>query len=324
MGFKWHKQGLVFDPTFYENRPEWMVNFAQAPNVIIFEDYVRVFFCCRPTPDVNKQFISYCAFVDLDRRDLFKVINISSQPVLSLGGLGSFDEFGTYPVSVIRDGADILAIYGGWSRCESVPFNISLGLARSKDGGVSFQKYGVGPVLSHSADEPFVVTSPKIRRYGDNWYLAYTAGRRWILGDDGRPEIIYKLRIAISADGMNWSKLNRDIVESKLGDDEAQACPDIFYANGNYHMFFCYRHGLNFRENKKRSYRIGYACSSDLLNWRRDDSVVDLDVSAEGWDSEMVAYPTVFELDGCVYMLYAGNGNGKTGFGLAKLEGELK
>lgn len=324
MGIKWQKQGLIFDPTLYANRPEWMVNFAQAPNVIIFEDYIRVFFCCRPAPDVNNQFVSYCAFVDLDRRDLFNVINISKQPVLSLGELGSFDEFGTYPVSVIRDGADILAIYGGWSRCESVPFNISLGLARSKDGGVSFQKYGVGPVLSHTPDEPFVVTSPKIRRYGANWFLAYTAGRRWILGDDGRPEIIYKLRIATSEDGTNWVKLNRDIVESKLGQNEAQACPDIFYANGKYHMFFCYRHGLDFRENRNRSYRIGYASSSDLLTWRRDDSLVNLDVSEEGWDSEMVAYPTVFELDGNIYMLYAGNGVGKTGFGLAKLEGELK
>jgi hypothetical protein len=33
----------------------------------------------------------------------------------------------------------------------------------------------------------------------------------------------------------------------------------------------------------------------------------------------MIAYPTVFDLDGDTYMIYAGNGNGKTGFGLAKL-----
>lgn len=324
MKFGWKKKGLILDPALIANRPEWMVSFAQAPNVIIFDDYVRVFFCCRPAPDANKQFVSYCAFVDLNRKNLFETLNISSQPVLALGGLGAFDEFGTYPVSVAKDGGDVVAVYGGWTRCESVPFNISLGMARSKDGGVSFQKYGVGPVLSHSPDEPFVVTSPKIRKYGGKWYLAYTAGRRWILGDDGRPEIIYKLRIATSADGVNWIKQNRDIIESRLGDDEAQACPDIFYTNGKYHMFFCYRQGLDFRDNINRSYRIGYASSTDLLTWHRDDSLVDIDVSESGWDSEMVAYPTVFELDGSVYMLYAGNGNGRTGFGLAKLEGELR
>ena len=324
MGISWKKQGLLFDPTLIADRPDWMVSFAQAPNVIIFDDFVRVYFCCRPAPDAHMQFVSYCAFVDLARDDLFTVKALSTQPVLALGGLGAFDEFGTYPVSVMRDGDDVVAIYGGWSRCESVPFNIALGLARSKDDGVSFEKYGTGPVLSHSPDEPFVVTSPKIRKYGDTWYLAYTAGRRWILGEDGRPEIIYKLRMATSKDCINWVKQNTDIVESKLGDDEAQACPDIFFANGKYHLFFCYREGLDFRGNRARSYRIGYASSTDLVNWERDDSRVDLDISETGWDSEMVTYPTVFELDGSVYMIYGGNGNGRTGFGLAKLSGELR
>jgi predicted GH43/DUF377 family glycosyl hydrolase len=324
MTLKWDKLGLVFDPAQLHSRPDWMVDFAQAPNVLIFEEYVRVFFCCRPAPDVNKQFVSYCAFVDLDRNNLKKIVNIAKNPLLALGGLGSFDEFGTYPVSVMRDGADIVAIYGGWSRCESVPFNISLGMARSKDDGVSFEKYGAGPVLSHSPDEPFTVTSPKLRRYGDTWYLAYTAGRKWIRASDGTPEIIYKLRMATSVDGICWTKMNCDLIDSKLGADEAQACPDIIYANGRYHMFYCYRHGLDFRNNKERSYRIGYASSSDLKNWERDDERVDLNISENGWDSEMVAYPTVFELDGETYMLYAGNGVGKTGFGLAKLQGELR
>lgn len=322
--FRWKKMGLLFDPTQIAGRPAWMLSFAQAPNVIIFDEFVRVYFCCRPAPDDNMQFVSHCAFVDLARNDFFEVRGLSKQPVLQLGGLGAFDEFGTYPVSVIRDGDDLVAIYGGWSRCESVPFNISLGAARSKDGGVSFEKLGVGPVLSHSPDEPFVVTSPKIRKYGDTWYLAYTAGRRWILAEDGRAEIIYKLRMATSRDGLHWIKQNVDIVPSKLGNDEAQACPDIFFANGKYHLFFCYREGLNFRDDRTRSYRIGYASSTDLVNWRRDDSRSNLDVSEEGWDSEMVAYPTVFECDGGVYMIYAGNGNGRTGFGLAKLEGELR
>ncbi|MFZ4478454.1 MAG: hypothetical protein ACOYNZ_01025 [Rhodoferax sp.] len=324
MGSKWEKMGLLFDPMQVADRPVWMLSFAQAPNVIVFDEFVRVYFCCRPAPDSNMQFVSYCAFVDLARNDLFQVRGLSKQPVLELGELGTFDEFGTYPVSVMREGNDIVAIYGGWSRCESVPFNISLGLARSIDGGVSFTKFGSGPVLSHSPDEPFVVTSPKIRKYGDAWYLAYTAGKRWILGEAGRPEIIYKLRMATSKDGINWTKQNIDIVDSKLGNDEAQACPDIFFVNGRYHMFFCYREGLDFRDNRARSYRIGYASSTDLKSWERDDSIVDLDISDTGWDSEMVAYPTVFELDGSIYMIYAGNGNGRTGFGLARLMGELR
>ena len=34
-------------------------------------------------------------------------------------------------------------------------------------------------------DEPFVISGPKIRRFGDRWYLWYIAGTKWIA--DERP-----------------------------------------------------------------------------------------------------------------------------------------
>jgi predicted GH43/DUF377 family glycosyl hydrolase len=321
--FNWNKLGLVVEPAKIAGKPNWFNEFAQAPNTVMFDDFVRVYFCCRPKPDQNGQYVSYCAYVDLARDNLFQIVNIAEHPVLELGELGAFDEFGTYPVSTIRDGEDIVAVYGGWTRCESVPFNVSLGLARSRDGGKSFFKHGSGPVLSHSLDEPFVVTSPKIRKYGNTWYLAYTAGRKWMIAD-GRPEVIYKLRMASSTDGINWVRMNADIVADRLGEDEAQACPDIIFRGGKYHMFFCYRQATDFRFSRERSYRIGYASSLDMLHWQRDDSKVGIDVSDSGWDSEMVAYPHVFELDGAIYMLYLGNQVGRYGFGLARLEGELE
>jgi hypothetical protein len=84
-------------------------------------------------------------------------------------------------------------------------------------------------------------------------------------------------------------------------------------------MFFCYRQATDYRRNRDRSYRIGYASSDNLVDWIRDDQQAGLDVSSEGWDSEMVAYPHVFELDGKVYMLYLGNEVGRYGFGAAEL-----
>ena len=316
---KWKKLGVIFNPASVSDRPSWMQNFAQAPNAIVFDDFVRVYFCCRPLPDEHGQFVSYCAFVDLDRRNLRRIVGMAKRPVLNLGGLGTFDEFGTYPVSFARDDKDIVAFYGGWTRCESVPFNISIGYGRSTDGGVTFEKYGTGPVLSHSPNEPFVVTSPKIRRFGGKWVLAYTAGRKWFYNENGSPEIIYKLRIAFSNNGIHWTKVNKDLIPDRVGKDEAQACPDIIFAHGKYHMFFCYRYGLDFRTNPLRSYRVGYASSLDLVNWDRDDTKVDLDITPGDWDSEMIAYPNVLQLDGRTVMFYGGNGNGRSGFGLAEL-----
>jgi len=118
--------------------------------------------------------------------------------------------------------------------------------------------------------------------------------------------------------------LNKDVIADKLGEDEAQASPDVIFSRGRYHMFFCYRQASDFRRNKDRSYRIGYAFSDDLLNWTRTDSRVGIDVSAEGWDSEMLAYPHVLELDGAVYVLYLGNQVGRFGFGAARLDGVLE
>jgi predicted GH43/DUF377 family glycosyl hydrolase len=315
--FTWEKLGQVFIPQEVKDI-DWMKNFAQAPATLVFEKFVRVYFSCRPLPDVNGQYVSYTGYVDLNRDNLFEIIDISPSPILPLGGKGTFDEFGVYPTSIIREKEKVIAYYGGWTRCESVPFNVAIGIATSNDSGKSFQRIGQGPVLSYTEDEPFILSGPKVRKFNDRWYLFYIAGRKWVKHETG-PEPVYKIRMATSEDGINWKKNNKDLLESRLEEDEAQASPDVFFYEGKYHMFFCYRYSLNFR-SKEKGYRIGYAVSSDLFTWERDDSQAGIDVSAEGWDAEMISYPHVFELDGNVYMFYLGNQVGKHGFGLAKLK----
>lgn len=318
--FKWRKLGKIFDPGQVEGRP-WLSEFAQGPASLAFERHVRMYFSCRPLADAQGQYVSRSAWVDLDRSDLSQILRVAESPILPLGALGEFDEFGTYPVSVVRNGSQVWAYYGGWTRCESVPFNVAIGLAISCDGGTTFGRVGCGPVLSYSPDEPFVLSGPKIRRFDDTWYLWYIAGRKWkpVLG---RPEPVYKIRMATSPDGIHWTKDHRDLIESRVEEDEAQASPDVLYANGKYHMFFCYRYSSNYR-GKEFGYRIGYAWSEDLRNWTRDDARAGLEVSENGWDSEMVSYPHVFALDGATYMAYLGNQVGRHGFGLAVLDGAL-
>jgi len=324
MKYQWDKLGLIFNPALDKNRPEWCWNFAQGQNALIFNDFVRVYFCTREKPNEQGQTVSRVIFVDLDRKNLKNIIQVCQKPVLELGRTGFFDEFGTYPFCPIRVNDLIYGYYGGLTRCESVPFNLAIGLAISEDGGINFKKPGNGPVLSYSLDEPFVVCSPKVRFFQEQYFMFYASGTQWIK-TNGRPEICYKLRMAISRDGINWEKLHRNIIADKLGKDEAQACGDIIYKNGTYHMFFCYRKSLDFRRNKENTYRIGYAHSKDLFHWERNDDRAGITISENDhdFDSEMVAYPNVFELDGNIYMLYLGNEVGKEGFGLAKLKSEL-
>lgn len=319
--FSWRKYGLVFEPAARADRPAWMDSFAQAPATLVFDSFVRVYFCCRPAPDANGQYVSRAAYVDFDRRDLTRVLAVSPDPIMPLGPLGSFDEFGTYPVSVVRHGDEVRGYYGGWTRCASVPFDVAIGYAVSHDEGRTFQKHGAGPVLGASLHEPFVMSGPKIRRFQDRWYLFYIAGTKWI-ATEGRAEPVYRIRMATSDDGVTWQRHGRELLEPRLEADECQASPDVIFANGRYHMFFCYRYSLGYR-GRERGYRIGYASSPDLVTWTRDDATAGIDVSSEGWDAEMISYPHVFELDGRTFMLYLGNQVGRQGFGLAELQGTL-
>jgi predicted GH43/DUF377 family glycosyl hydrolase len=317
--FKWKKLGLVFNPTDYKNN-SWLNEFAQAPSVLEYDDFIRVYFSCRPKANEQGQYVSYSSYVDLNKNN-FSVLKVGENPILELGKLGTFDEFGTYPSSVIKINDKYMVFYGGWTRCESVPFNVAIGCGISDDGKI-FEKLGNGPILSYSLDEPFILSGPKIRKFGDTYYLFYIAGRRWITVN-GKPEPVYKIRMATSKDTLNWEKYNKDLIEDLLNENEAQASPDVIFANGKYHMFFCYREASDFRKNKDRSYKIGYAHSTDLISWIRDDSKVGIEISEEGWDSEMIAYPHVVKLNGKYYMFYLGNEVGKYGFGIAELEGDL-
>ncbi len=323
--FYWEKKGLIFNPADCEPRPYWRWNFAQGENSLLYDDFIRVYFCCRERPNEAGQTIGRVSYVDLSRDNPCDIIKIADKPVLELGGLGEFDEFGTYPFCVIRNQGKIYGYYGGVTRCESVPFNTSIGCAVSEDNGETFQKIGRGPVLTHSLYEPFMVCSPKVRIYDGKWYMFYSAGIQWTKEAE-RPEICYKLCMAVSRDGVHWEKCNRHIMKDKIGEMESQACGDVVFKNGKFHMFFCYRGHIDFRKNAQNSYRIGYASSTDLIHWKREDEKAGIDVSPNpgAWDSEMVAYPHVFECDGKVYMLYLGNEVGKYGFGLAELKGSLE
>lgn len=313
---KWNKLGKIFDPTSYSIH-NWLNDFAQCTSTLIRENYIRIYFSCRPKIDSNGQYVSYTSFVDFDRNDMTKIIRLADSPILELGELGTFDEFGIYPSSIIEVNSKVYFYYAGWTRMSSVFANVAIGLAISEDGGSTFNRIGLGPIMSRTFNEPFQVSGPKVRFFDGVFYMFYISGEKWILNNK-KSETIYKIKMAISDDGLNWNRNGKAIINNILGDDECQAGPDVFFLNGKFHMYFSYRYGLDFRGNS-RGYRIGYAFSEDLINWKRDDQNTGISLSENGWDSNDMHYPHVFELDGNHYMLYNGNDFGRYGFGLAVL-----
>lgn len=314
---KWEKIGIVFTPQDY-NLPNNCKDFAQSPQVLPLEDFNRVFFSTREV-DNNGKFLSHIAYVDFSK-DFSKILGVADKEVIELGDLGTYDEHGIFPLNVLDDGERVLGFIGGWSRRISVSVETSIGLAISYDKGITFKRYGKGPVLTSSFDEPFLVGDPFVQKYKGLFHMWYIYGIRWIESKvETEPQRVYKIGHAFSHDAINWTKTNRQLIPDTLNENECQALPTIGFWNDKYHMFFCYREAIGFRKDKNSAYRIGYAYSNDLNHWTRNDSLVGINVSDEGWDSEMQCYPHLFIQGKEIYLLYNGNAFGKYGFGVAKL-----
>ncbi len=315
---KWKKLGKIFDPTQHKLAND-CTDFAQSPQVLEFDDFVRIYFSTRQR-EASGKFLSYISFVEMDKE--FKSIKkISDHTIIAMGGLGCYDEHGIFPFNVLKDGNRILGFIGGWSRRVSVDIETSIGLSISNDDGFTFTRIGDGPILSATLDEPFLVGDPFVLKLKEAYHMWYIYGIRWIQNPTKDvKERVYKIGHATSIDAVNWIKTNRQIVDDKLNADECQALPSVIFHNGKYHMVFCYRQAIGFRENSKDAYRIGYAYSTDGLNWTRDDKNVGIDTTSGDWDSEMMCYPHLCSVNDNIYLLYNGNNFGKFGFGLAVLE----
>ena len=317
---KWNKLGKIFDPTHYQ-LPNNCVEFAQAPQALVFDAFVRIYFSTRSIDEKNGKYLSHIAFVDMEK-NLRDVIRVSEKRVIPLGGLGCFDEHGIFPMSIMRHGDAVYGYTCGWNRRVSVSVDTAIGLAISRDDGLTFQRIGDGPVLAASLREPCLVGDGFVKVVGGVFHMWYIFGTGWKkFSDDAPPDRTYKIGHAVSTDGINWSKEEgHQIITDLLGEDESQALPTVIEIEGRHHLFFCYRQSFDFRKNKDRGYRIGHAWSDDLVGWTRDDENPLLDVTPGDWDADMLCYPNVFECDENVYLLYNGNEFGRYGFGLAKLE----
>lgn len=316
---KWRKLGRIFDPGQFR-LPHGCTGFAQAPQTLVFDDFVRIYFSTR-FREPDGKYLSHVAYVDM-KKNLRDVIGVSTHTVIPLGKLGCFDEHGIFPMNIVRHGKEIYGYTSGVNRRVSVPADGAIGLAVSRDDGFTFQRLGDGPVLAPSLHEPCIVVDPFVKIVDGVFHMWYVFGLGWKRAvSDAAPDRVYKIGHATSPDGVRWTKEEaRRIIGNRLGDDECQALPTVITLGSRHHMFFCYRQTFDFRTNRDRAYRIGHAWSDDLIDWVRDDEDMALDVTPGDWDGDMLCYPHAFACDGQTYMLYNGNEFGRHGFGLAVLE----
>lgn len=302
----WTKRGNIF---VVNGQFSWMASHAAMPlPYLLDDDRLRIYFGPRDLEGRTRT-----AMVDVDPAEPSEIVELHDRPALDLGKRGTFDDSGAMPSCLVEHGAELWLFYIGWNRGVTVPYRNAIGVAVSGDRGLSFERMGEGPVVDRNRLEPYFVTTPFVRREAGRWRMWYASATDWV-GDPPSPA--YVIKYAESGDGLNWTRENITCIEPKSA-NEANGRPWVERDEGTYRMWYCYRGLHRFRSDPTESYRLGYAESDDGIRWKRMDERAGLERSAEGWDSDMVAYPSVYVHRGRRYMLYNGNGFGGSGIGHA-------
>jgi len=304
----WRKIGKIFCA---ENHNVWMKTHAMLPVPDHFkEDIYRIYFTTR-----DESLRGYTSFLTIDIKDPLNIIDLNLRnPVLELGNYGEFDEYGALCSSIINIKKEKLMYYEGIIRCASIPFQVFIGIAISEDNGITFRKTSNVPILDRSKYDPIMTSSPFVLKNNNIFYMYYLSGIKWKKIDEQLTHF-YNIKLASSTDGYLWKRKGVTVIDFNSEFEYAIARPTIIKDDNLYKMWYSYRASII-----SKQYRIGYAESRDCIKWQRKDELAGIDISEHSWDSEMICYPYVFKHKNETYMLYNGNGYGKTGFGIAVLE----
>ena len=287
----------------------------QGPVAIVMGDRIRIYFAAR---GIDGR--SYPGYLDVSTKDPTRVLAVRDEPIMSFGPTGTFDDEGIMPACALFVGDGLWMFYSGWNRRVTVPYHNTTGIARSADHGQHFERMFDGPILDRTPMDPYMAVTPWVMRDDVLWRMWYVSGLGWV-NIEGRLEPIYGIKSADSVDGVGWNRSGNLVIPLRHP-CEAMARPTVIKRDDRYHMWYCYRDSVDFRDGKG-SYQIGYSFSLDAITWMRADDRAGIQKSSDGWDSKMQCYPYVVETEEHLYLFYNGNGFGQSGIGCAIWEGLL-
>lgn len=309
---KWLKRGKIYSVNGINS---WMNSHTTPIATLLIEDKVRIYFGTRTKLDENLNFLTNSTFIEVDANNPSKILYIHDKPLLPLGGYGYFDEFGIMVTEVIKTEECVILYYAGWQRLGggTAKYQVQMGQALSYDNGISFRKFSEGPALGLDYFDHISIGNVAVVKDESNYKLFYTSLKDWNL-DGEKPSYSYNINAAYSMDGIHWLKDYYTSIKSI--NNKGVATPTVLRYGGKFHMWFGYRDIFNL-DGSAGSYKIGYANSLDGRTWSNVRLNEDILLSEEGWDSQMVCYPSIQIINGVLYLFYCGNEFGKSGFGYA-------
>jgi hypothetical protein len=301
----WHRLGCVYSPD--GSRP-WARSHAALPVPVQLDgDIYRVFFSSR---DADNR--SYVGWVDVDLSSTPSVVREASEPVMAPGEDGTFDDDGISIGCLTAADDGVRLYYMGWNLGVRAAWRNAIGVAHARTPVDCFQRHSSGPVLDRSPEDPYTLSYPCVLRRGEqDWWMWYGSN---LSATISAKSVRHSIKLARSHDGVHWWRDGTTVIAFAAPDEYAIARPSVVGADGGLIMGFACR---------SKRYRIGFAASADWLTWTRIDSIMRLDPSPQGWDSEMTCYPALFRHRDQLWLAYNGNGYGLTGIGFAVWDGEI-
>ena len=299
----WQRRDLIWHPS---GESSWAKSFVTCPTPIkLSDETIRVYVQSRDANNVGR-----VGYVDVDVNDPAKVVGISLDPVLDVGGPGAFDESGVFQTSVMRLPDGHLAMYYvGFELGDEIRYRLFTGLAISDAEGVSFQKVQSTPILASSAAETTFRCGPHVLYENGVFRMWYIAGSDWE-ELDGKPVPNYDIRYVESEDGVCWPDKGTVIVEAQ-NNEYGFGRPYVVQTDLGYEMYF------SVRLRPPNTNRIAYARSVDGVAWTRCDGDSSL-TQGQGWDEQGSSFPSVIRHEDREYCFYNGPNFGETGFGWAE------
>lgn len=295
---KWKKLGHIYEPT---GSMKWARSHAANPVAEnIGGDYFKIYFSTRD--DQNRSSIGY---IVIDINEPERILEESQEPILKPGDLGMFDDCGASIGCVIAVGEARFLYYMGWNLSVTVPWKNAIGLAISETPGKPFKRYSRFPIICLDEVDPYTISYPWVIIESRQFRMWYGSNLKW---GPKKSDMLHVIKYAESEDGIHWKRENKVVIDSESDEEYAICKPCILKDKEEYLMWFC---------SRGDKYCIQIAKSRDGIQWQRLGKDLGIDVSQFGWDSEMIEYPFVFDHKDRRYMLYCGNGYGKTGFGMA-------
>ena len=241
----WIKQGLIYLPN---GKKTWNKSHAQVPTIdVINEKKWRIYFGTRD--EKNRTFTSY---IEVEAGNPKNILYEHNKPILPLGEIGTFDDCGVMPSWILNVGELKYLYYIGWTVRNTIPYHNSIGLAISKDGGLTFKKYSEGPLFSPSHREPyFTGTSCVIveNNVWKNWYMSCT---KWKVIEN-KPEPFYHIKYAESNDGINWQRNGDVAIDYKSKNEGGIVRASVLKEEGIYKMWYSFRNAYDYRTNRENS-----------------------------------------------------------------------